>query len=86
MTAQQHTRDLDNFRDALSELRTGGGISEEFAQWHGQVMACLDAITSEFPISASLCDELRSLKYEPLSQKRKMQSLGSIRRVGLQNS
>jgi len=36
MTAQQHTRDLDNFRDALSELRTGGGISEEFAQWHGQ--------------------------------------------------
>jgi len=26
MTAQQHTRDLDNFRDALSELRTGGGM------------------------------------------------------------
>jgi hypothetical protein len=68
MTAQQHTRDLDNFRDALSELRTGGGISEEFAQWYGQVMACLDAITSEFPICASLCDELRSLKYEPLPE------------------
>jgi hypothetical protein len=28
MTAQQHTRDLDNLRDALSELRTGGGIRE----------------------------------------------------------
>jgi len=53
MTAQQHTRDLDNFRDALSELRTGGGISEEFAQWHGQVMASLDVITSEFPIAAT---------------------------------
>jgi hypothetical protein len=64
MTAEEHARKLDALLKAISELRAIGGINEEFRQWHARLMSYLNAVASEFPSSACLCDELRVLKYE----------------------
>src|SRR5712671_1610513 len=64
MTAEERTRELGALLNAISELRASGGISEEFRQWHARLMGLLNAVASEFPSSANLCEELRALKYE----------------------
>jgi hypothetical protein len=55
---------LVSLRDELRALRTFGGMSEQFVDWHRRVMACLQSISSEVPACASLCEELKTINYE----------------------
>jgi hypothetical protein len=68
MTAQELARELGALLNAIGELQARGGINEEFRQWHARLMSCLNEVESEFPGRASLCDELMTLKYEPIPE------------------
>lgn len=68
MTAEQYASDLANLRRKLGVLEAHGGISKDFVEWHGHLMASLTVITREFPGSAGLCEELRTVDYELRSE------------------
>ncbi len=55
---------VSSLRDELALLRTHGGISEQFADWHRRLVVCLRAITSDIPSCASLCEELIAINFE----------------------
>ena len=55
---------ITSLRDELGALRTDGGISEQFANWHRRLMASLHSIAAETPSCASLCEELKMVNYE----------------------
>jgi hypothetical protein len=60
----EHASVIMRLRDELGALRAHGGISEQFADWHRRLIACLHAITAEIPSCASLCEELKTVNYE----------------------
>ena len=60
----EHASVITSLRDELGALRAHGGISEQFADWHRRLVACLHSITAEIPSCASLCEELKTINYE----------------------
>lgn len=56
--------EVAQLRDDLDELRDDPGISQEFSDWHGRLVACLDLVSTEFPGCAHECKELRAIDFE----------------------
>jgi hypothetical protein len=62
--AAGHRASVVSFRDELRVLRSHGGISDQFADWHQRLIACASAIAVEIPSCANLCAELIAIDFE----------------------
>lgn len=60
----EYASSVASLRKELEALRLHGGISNKFADWHGRLRACAEAITKEVPSCAELCAELMSTDFE----------------------
>jgi hypothetical protein len=60
----EYASSVASLRDELGALSLQGGISNQFADWHGRLSACAQAITKEVPSCADLCAELISIDFE----------------------
>jgi len=60
----EHASNPESLRDELGALRVSGGLSEQFADWHRRLMACLHSISYDVARCASVCEELKAINYE----------------------
>lgn len=60
----EHASSVAKLREELEQFRLQGGISNEFVDWHGRLVACVEAIARDVPNCADLCVELKSINFE----------------------
>jgi hypothetical protein len=60
----EHAASVATLREELEQFRLQGGISTEFVDWHGRLVACVEAITRDVPNCADLCAWLKSKNFE----------------------